>query len=104
MKWRYSEQAGGVDESKFCLFWVVFPVMCISSISPRFYFRRHAFCFLSVAAILEFLLKLFSDAESRYAAQADLKFMVLQPQPPKCSLVVFFVWHIGDIDENMINY
>jgi hypothetical protein len=32
---------------------VVFPVMCISSISPRFYFRKHAFCFLPLAVILE---------------------------------------------------
>jgi hypothetical protein len=47
-------QAGGVEKSKFCLFLVVFPVQCISSISPRFYFRRHAFCFLPLAAILEF--------------------------------------------------
>jgi hypothetical protein len=23
-----------------------FPVRCVSSVSPRFYFRRHAFCFL----------------------------------------------------------
>jgi hypothetical protein len=56
MKWRCSAQAGGVEGSKFCLFCVVFPVMCISSISPRFYFRRHAFCFLPLASILEFLL------------------------------------------------
>jgi hypothetical protein len=42
-----------VEESKFCLFLVVFPVRCMSSISPRFYFRRHAFCFLPLAAILE---------------------------------------------------
>jgi hypothetical protein len=32
---------------------VVFPVRCISSISPRFYFRRHAFCFHPLATILE---------------------------------------------------
>jgi hypothetical protein len=44
-----------VEESKFCLFSVVFPVRCISSISPRFYFRRHALCFLPLAAILESL-------------------------------------------------
>jgi hypothetical protein len=44
---------GGVEESKFCLFSVVFPVRCVSSISPRFYFRRHAFCFLSLVTILE---------------------------------------------------
>jgi hypothetical protein len=53
MKWRCYARAGDVEESKFCLFWVVFPVRCISSISPRFYFRRHAFCFLPLAAILE---------------------------------------------------
>jgi hypothetical protein len=49
---RCYEQAGGVEESKFCLFSVLFPVRCISSVSPRFYFRRHAFCFLLLAAIL----------------------------------------------------
>jgi hypothetical protein len=54
MKWRCSVQAGGVDESKFCLFSVVLPVRSISSISPRFYFKRHAFCFLPLATILEF--------------------------------------------------
>jgi hypothetical protein len=54
VKYRCYAQAGGVEESKFYLFWVVFPVRCISSISPRFYFRRHAFCFLPLAAILEF--------------------------------------------------
>jgi hypothetical protein len=45
--------AGDVEESKFCLFLVVFPVRCISSISPRFYFRKHAFCFFSLVTILE---------------------------------------------------
>jgi hypothetical protein len=53
VKWRCYAQAGGVEESKFCLFLVVFPVMCISSISPRFYFRKHTFCFLPLATILE---------------------------------------------------
>jgi hypothetical protein len=53
-KWRCSAQAGGVEESKFCLFSVVFPVRCVSSVSPRLYFRRHTFCFLPIAAILEF--------------------------------------------------
>jgi hypothetical protein len=42
-----------VEESKFCLFSMVFPVRCISSISPRLYFRKHAFCFLPLVAILE---------------------------------------------------
>jgi hypothetical protein len=53
VKWRCYAQAGGVEESKFCLFWVVFPVRYISSVSPRFYFRRPAFCFLLLAAILD---------------------------------------------------
>jgi hypothetical protein len=53
VKWRCYVQAGGVEESKFCLFSVVFPVRCISSVSPRFYSRGHAFCFLPLAAILE---------------------------------------------------
>jgi hypothetical protein len=52
VKWRCYSWAGGVEESKFCLL-VVFPVRCISSISPRFYFRKHTFCFLLLAAILE---------------------------------------------------
>jgi hypothetical protein len=53
VKWRCYAQTGVVEESKFCLFLVVFPVRCISGISSRFYFRRHTFCFLSLAAILE---------------------------------------------------
>jgi hypothetical protein len=44
-----------VEGPKFCLFSVVLPVRCISSTSPRFYFRRHASCFLPLAAILESL-------------------------------------------------
>jgi hypothetical protein len=52
VKWECYVWAGGVEESKFCLFSVVFPVRFFSSISPRFYFRKHAFCFLPLAAIL----------------------------------------------------
>jgi hypothetical protein len=36
VKWRCYAQAGGVEESQFCLFSVVFPVICISSVSPDF--------------------------------------------------------------------
>jgi hypothetical protein len=43
-----------VEGSKFCLFSVVLPARCVSSISPRFHSRRHTFCFLLLAAILEF--------------------------------------------------
>jgi hypothetical protein len=56
VEWGCYVWAGGVEESEeleFCLFSVVFPVRCISSISPRFYFRKHAFCFLPVVTILE---------------------------------------------------
>jgi hypothetical protein len=38
---------------EFYLFLVVFPARYISSVSPRFYFRKHAFCFLPLVAILE---------------------------------------------------
>jgi hypothetical protein len=51
--WRCYAQAGGVEESKFCLFSVVFPVRCIVSVSPRFYFSRHAFWFPPLFAMLE---------------------------------------------------
>jgi hypothetical protein len=60
MKWRCSAQAGGVEESKFCLFSVVFPVRCISIVSPRIYCRKPAFCFLPLAAILESLYGYFN--------------------------------------------
>jgi long-subunit acyl-CoA synthetase (AMP-forming) len=38
---------------------VVLSVRCISSVSPRFCFRRHTFCFLPLAAILESFWLLF---------------------------------------------
>jgi hypothetical protein len=51
VEWGCYAWAGGMEESKFCLFSVIFPVRCFSSISPRFYFRKHAFCFLLLVAI-----------------------------------------------------
>jgi hypothetical protein len=59
VKWRCSALAGGVEGSKFCLFSVVLPARCVSSDSPRFYYRRHTFCFLPLAAVLESLFSLF---------------------------------------------
>jgi hypothetical protein len=56
VEWGCYARGGGLEESKFCLFSVVFPVRCISRVSPRFYFRRHAFCFLPLVAILESLM------------------------------------------------
>jgi hypothetical protein len=55
MKWRFSALAGDVEGSKLCLFSVIMPAKCVSSDSPRFHYRRVAFCFLPLAAILESL-------------------------------------------------
>jgi hypothetical protein len=55
MKWRFSAPAGGVEGSKFCLFSVILPAKCVSSVSPRFHYKRLSFCFLPLAAILESL-------------------------------------------------
>jgi hypothetical protein len=55
VKWRFSAPAGDVEESKLCLFSVIMPAKCVSSFSPRFHYRRVAFCFLPLAAILESL-------------------------------------------------
>jgi hypothetical protein len=59
VEWGCYAWAGGVEESKFCFFLVVFPAMHISSVSPRFYFRKHAFCFLPLVTILKSLPNLF---------------------------------------------
>jgi hypothetical protein len=54
MRWRFSALAGGVEGSKFCFFSMIMPPKGVSSISPRFHYRRLAFCFLPLATILEF--------------------------------------------------
>jgi hypothetical protein len=55
VKWRFCAPAGGVEGSKLCLFSVIMPAKCVSSVSPRFHYRRLVknFCFLPLAAILE---------------------------------------------------
>jgi hypothetical protein len=53
VKWRFSALAGSVEGSKLCLFSVIMPAKCVSSISPRFHYKRLAFCFLPLATILE---------------------------------------------------
>jgi hypothetical protein len=45
--------AGSVEGSKLCLFSVIMPAKCVSSIFSRFHYGRLAFCFLPLAAILE---------------------------------------------------
>jgi hypothetical protein len=57
LKWRFSALAGGVEESKLCLFSVIMPAKCVSSVSKRFHYRRLTFCFLPLAAILESFLE-----------------------------------------------
>jgi hypothetical protein len=37
VKWRFSAPAGDVEESKLCLFSVIMPAKCVSSVSPRFH-------------------------------------------------------------------
>jgi hypothetical protein len=44
---------GGVEGSKLCIFSVIMPAMCVSSIYPRFHYRRLPFCFLPLPTILE---------------------------------------------------
>jgi hypothetical protein len=44
-----------VEWSKLCLFSVIMPAKYVSSISPRFHYRRLTFCLLPLAAILESL-------------------------------------------------
>jgi hypothetical protein len=53
LKWIFSELAGDVEGSKLCLFSVIMPAKCFSGVSPRFHYRRLAFCFLPLATILE---------------------------------------------------
>jgi hypothetical protein len=53
VRWRFSAPAGDVEGSKLCLFSVIKPAKCVSSVSPRFHYRRVAFCFLPLATILE---------------------------------------------------
>jgi hypothetical protein len=43
VKCTHSAQAGGVEGSKFCLFSVILIARCVSSVTPRFHYRRHAF-------------------------------------------------------------
>jgi hypothetical protein len=43
VKWRFSAPAGDVEGTKLCLFLVIMPAKCVSSISPRFHYRRVAF-------------------------------------------------------------
>jgi hypothetical protein len=40
------------------------PAKCVSSVSPRFHYRRLAFCFLPLAAILEFSRRMKLDLYS----------------------------------------
>jgi hypothetical protein len=72
VKWGCRARAGGVEVLEFCLFLVFFPARCTSSISPRFYFRKHVFCFLPLVAILESPQPLFSLYVSPFSTLALL--------------------------------
>jgi hypothetical protein len=40
VRWGFSAPAGDVEGSKLCLFSVIMPAKCVSSVSPRFHYRR----------------------------------------------------------------
>jgi hypothetical protein len=74
VKWRFSAPAGDVEGPKLCLFSVITPAKCVSSVSPRFHYRRVAFCFLPLAVILEFLSsELRDNLETHYFVQLIIK-------------------------------
>jgi hypothetical protein len=52
VEWGCYVQTGCVEMSEFCLFLVVFCARCISSVSPRFYFRKQTFSFFTLVTIL----------------------------------------------------
>jgi hypothetical protein len=92
VKWRFSVLAGDVEESKLCLFSVIMPAKCVSSISPRFHYRRLAFCFLPLAAILEFSSIHYILEGLRQAKIKPLNFsqvMVVQQGPLKTPVAFF---------------
>jgi hypothetical protein len=68
--------AGDVEGSKLCLFSVIMPAKCVSSISPRFHYRRPAFCFLPLAAILEspriFLIKSWGELSTQVSSDSKI--------------------------------
>jgi hypothetical protein len=54
VRWRFSALTGDVEGSKLCLFSVIMPAKCVSSVSPRFHYRRVAFCFLPLDQVIKF--------------------------------------------------
>jgi hypothetical protein len=79
VEWGCYAWAGGVEESKFCLFLVVFPVKCISIVSLIFYFMKCTFCFFPLVAILEsLLLRFWKDLSEE--ASGDSTYSCLCPQ------------------------
>jgi hypothetical protein len=73
-----------VEVLEFCLFLVVFPARCVSSISPRFHFRKHAFCFLPLVTILES----FSGELSLPSKISDGNWCINIPAPPPLNDVI----------------
>jgi hypothetical protein len=77
VKWRCSALAGDVEGSKLCLFSVIMPAKCVSSVFPRFHYRRVAFCFLPLAAILESEFMFFACGLARGALVGIFFFIAL---------------------------
>jgi hypothetical protein len=73
MNWRFSVPAGGVEGSKLCLFSVIMPAKCVSRVSPRFHYRRLAFCFLPLTAILESPQEFLEEAISQQRSEEQVE-------------------------------
>jgi hypothetical protein len=97
---RCSAQAGGVEGSMFCLFSVALPSRCVSSVSPRFHFRRHTFCFLLLATILESppkdLDSYFGKTETRFfnthICTLNFDLRKISKQPLNCSWTQSYIY------------
>jgi hypothetical protein len=71
-----------------------FSCKVFSSVSPRFYFRKHAFCFLPLATILESPVCVLDDSHSNRSeveSQHDFHLPLLYGQVCRAFLCVF-VW------------
>jgi hypothetical protein len=75
VEWGCYAWAWCVEVLEFCLFLVVFLARYIFSVSPKFYFRLHTFCFLLLVAILESVLGIFKILSHKLFSWASLELL-----------------------------
>jgi hypothetical protein len=92
VKWRFSAPAGDVEGSKLCLFSVIMPAKCVSGVSPRFHYRRLTFCFLPLAAIMEFSFLLLLNGMDLHSGKVKVE-IVCRVQQKVNMPYVCFVFH-----------